>query len=147
MCLEMPLHDMDIEVYDIEPKAFDALMQSIGTGPKNGLARDEETYVIDESQFIGFHEKDEDLIWVRFENAWDLVVNYYKKQSEQWLTKPLTIKELLLKKDISVGKKAVDGNTGNEYVCKSKKEPRRRFLVLRKNMVEQVLNTEEDKNG
>jgi tRNA nucleotidyltransferase (CCA-adding enzyme) len=30
MCLEMPLHDMDIEVYDITPKAFDALMQSIG---------------------------------------------------------------------------------------------------------------------
>jgi len=29
LCLEMPLHDMDIEVYDITPKAFDALMQSI----------------------------------------------------------------------------------------------------------------------
>ena len=135
------------EVQKPEVRFLSGLMQSIGTGPKNGLARDEETYVLDESQFIGFLEKDEGLIWVRFESAWDLVVNYYRKQSEQWLTKPLTIKELLLKKDISVGKKAVDGNTGNEYVCKSKKEPRRRFLVLRKNMVEQVLNTEEDKNG
>lgn len=30
MCLGMPLHDMDIEVYDIEPQAFDALMQKAG---------------------------------------------------------------------------------------------------------------------
>lgn len=119
-----------------------ALMQSIGTGPKNGLARDEETYVIDESQFIGFHEKDEGLMWVRFESAWDLVVSYYRKQGEQWLTKPLTIKELLLKKDISVGKKASDGNGGNEYVCKSKKPPRKRFLVLRKDAVEELLKEE-----
>ena len=119
-----------------------ALMQSIGTGPKNGLAKDEETYVLDESQFIGFHEKKTDLIWVRFESAWDLVVSYYKKQGEQWLTKPLTIKELLLRKDISVGKKVANGNKVNEYVCKSKKFPRRHFLVLRKEAVDELLKEE-----
>lgn len=119
-----------------------ALMQSIDTGPKNGLAKDEETYVLDESQFIGFHEKKTDLIWVRFESAWDLVVSYYKKQGEQWLTKPLTIKELLLRKDISVGKKVANGNKVNEYVCKSKKFPRRHFLVLRKEAVEELLKEE-----
>lgn len=118
-----------------------ALMQSIGTGSKNGLARDEETYVLDESQFIGFHEKKTDLMWMRFESAWDMVAGYYKKQGEQWLTKPLTVKELLLKKDISVGKKAADGH-GNEYVCKSKKAPRKHFLVLRKDAVEELLKEE-----
>lgn len=30
MCLGMPLHDMDIEVYDITPQAFDVLMQRNG---------------------------------------------------------------------------------------------------------------------
>lgn len=118
-----------------------ALMQSIGTGSKNGLARDEETYVLDESQFIGFHEKKTDLLWMRFESAWDMVAGYYKKQGEQWLTKPLTIKELLLRQDISVGKKAADGH-GNEYVCKSKKAPRKHFLVLRKDAVEELLKEE-----
>lgn len=30
VCLGMPLHDMDIEVYDIDPVVFEKLMQSIG---------------------------------------------------------------------------------------------------------------------
>lgn len=30
LCLSEPLHDLDIEVYDIEPKAFEALMKRMG---------------------------------------------------------------------------------------------------------------------
>lgn len=30
LCLSEPLHDLDIEVYDIEPKAFESLMRRVG---------------------------------------------------------------------------------------------------------------------
>ena len=30
LCLDEPLHDLDIEVYDIEPKTFEALMKRVG---------------------------------------------------------------------------------------------------------------------
>ena len=30
LCLDEALHDLDIEVYDIEPTVFDSLMQSVG---------------------------------------------------------------------------------------------------------------------
>ena len=30
LCLDEPLHDLDIEVYDIEPSFFEALMHSVG---------------------------------------------------------------------------------------------------------------------
>ena len=119
-----------------------ALMQSIGTSANNSLAQDEDTYAIDESRHIGFHDKAESLLWVRMESAWSIVEQYYKRQGEDWMTKMQTIKELLLKKGISDGKKMPDGEAGNEYLRRARKGSRKRMLVLHQDVVEELLKEE-----
>lgn len=118
-----------------------ALMQSLGNTPNKGLSDNEEAYVLAESQYLGFYEKEADLIWVRWEDAWELVVHFYKKQGDVWLVKPQTIKELLLKKDISSGRKMPEGKAGNEYLRRARKGMRKRMLVLRKSIVEKLLKS------
>ena len=119
-----------------------ALLQSIGTSSNNSLAQDEDTYAIDESRYIGFHDKAESLLWVRMESAWSIVEQYYKRQGEDWMTKMQTIKELLLKKGISDGKKMPDGEAGNEYLRRARKGSRKRMLVLHQDVVEELLKEE-----
>lgn len=121
-----------------------ALLQSIGTSANNSLAETEAQYAINEAKYIGFWEKENGLIWARWEGAWDAVVSYYRSQGEEWLAKATTIKEVLLKKGISDGKKMPDGQPGNEYLRKSRKGTRRRMLVLRQAVVEKLLESEED---
>ena len=125
-----------------EIRFLDALMQSIGTSSNNGLAQDEDTYAIDESRYLGFHDKAESLLWVRMETAWSMVEQYYKRQGEDWMTKMQTIKELLLRKGISDGKKMPDGEAGNEYLRRARKGSRKRMLVLHQDVVENLLKEE-----
>lgn len=117
-----------------------ALNQSIGTSKFNGLAENESEYVADISSYIGFREDDKKLVWLRFDDAYNTVVNYYKKQGEQFITKPRTIKELLLRKGISDGKLMPEGKSGTEYLRKSRKNPRKWFLVLKLDVVEKILD-------
>ena len=117
-----------------------ALMQSIGTEKFNGLAKNETAYVAEPSNFIGFNEEKTGSVWLRFEDAYNLVKKFYQRKNEQFLTTAKTIKELLLQKELSDGKLAQDGQGGNEYLKKSKKEPRKWFLVLKLDAVEKYLD-------
>ena len=117
-----------------------ALMQSIGTSKFNGLAANESEYVANISGYIGFKEDDKKLIWLRLNDAYDMVVKYFQKQGEQFITSQKTIKELLLRKGISEGKLMPEGQSGNQYLCKSRKSPRKWFLVLKTDIVEKILD-------
>lgn len=116
-----------------------ALTQSIGTEKFNGLAENEVEYIANSSNFIGFKEEKTKILWLRFEDAYNLVKRFYQRQNEQFLTSAKTIKELLLQKNLSDGKLAEDGQGSNEYLKKSKKPPRKWFLVLKMDAVEKFL--------
>ena len=72
-----------------------------------------------------------------------MVVDFYRRQGESFLTSAVTIKKTLLQKGLSKGKLRPAGQGGNEYVCKSNIEPRKNFLVIYTDKVEKFL--EDDK--
>ena len=123
-----------------EVRFLHALKQSIGTGKYNGLAASEAEYVADISSFIGFREETTNTAWLRFDDAYKLVVSFYQRQSEQFLTTAKTIKELLLRRGLSDGKFVPNGQGSSEYLRKSKKPPRKWFLVLKMDAVEKFLD-------
>ena len=122
-----------------EVRFLHALKQSIGTTKYNRLAATESEYVADSASFIGFREDSTGTIWLRFDDAYKLVVSFYQRQGEQFLTTAKTIKELLLQRGLSDGKLVPDGRGGSEYLRKSKKPPRKWFLVLKVDSVEKYL--------
>lgn len=128
----------------VEIRFLRALWQSLNTHKDCLLAINESEYVTNTPSYIGFKESDKDLIWIRFEDAYAIVEKFYRKVGEQFLTKDKTIKEILLRKGISDGKLMPDGQSGNEYLRKSRKSPRKWFLVLRVDIVNKLLeeNTE-----
>ena len=122
-----------------EVRFLHALKQSIGTTKYNGLAANESEYVADISRYIGFREESTNTIWLRFDDIYKLVVSFYQRQGEQFLTTAKTIKELLLQRGLSDGKLVYNGQGSSEYLRKSKKSPRKWFLVLKIDKVEQFL--------
>ena len=124
----------------VEIRFLRALWQSFNTHKDCLLANNELEYVKNTPNYIGFKEKDKKLIWLRFEDAYSIVERFYKKIGEQFLTKEKTLKEILLRKGISDGKLMPYGQSGNEYLRKSRKPPRKWFLVLREDVVNQLLD-------
>ncbi|MBR7024562.1 MAG: hypothetical protein IKI08_00935 [Selenomonadaceae bacterium] len=127
-----------------EVRFLHALKQSIGTTKYNRLAATESEYVADSSGFIGFREKTTNTAWLRFDDAYKLVVSFYQRQSEQFLTTAKTIKELLLRRGLSDGKFVPNGQGSSEYLRKSKKPPRKWFLVLKVDAVEKYLEENQE---
>ena len=127
-----------------EIRFLHALKQSIGTEKCNGIASSETAYVATPPNFIGFREETTNTAWLRFDDAYKLVVSFYQRQGEQFLTTAKTIKELLLQRGLSDGKLVPDGRGGSEYLRKSKKPPRKWFLVLKVNAVEKFLNENQE---
>ena len=117
-----------------------ALWQSLGTKPQSGLAEDERAYAENEAGFIGFRERAEGLIWLRFNDAWMLVTRYYQGLGEAWLAKEGTVKKLLLHKGLSDGTLAPAGKSGNAYLRRARLGSRKRMLVLNEEAVEKLLN-------
>ena len=122
-----------------EVRFLHALKQCLGTTKYNGLATTESEYVANSSSFIGFREESTNTIWLRFDDVYKLVVNFYQKQGENFLTTAKTIKEIFLRKGLSDGKLMPEGQDGSEYLKKSKKAPRKWFLVLKIDKVEEYL--------
>ena len=122
-----------------EVRFLHALMQILGTGKYNGIASSEAESVADSSSFIGFREDSTGTMWLRFDDAYNLVEKFYQRQNEQFLTTAKTIKELLLQRGLSDGKLMPEGQGSSEYLKKSKKPPRKWFLVLKMTAVEKFL--------
>ena len=127
-----------------EVRFLHALLQSLGTGKCNNIAASEAEYVADSSSFIGFREDSTGTMWLRFDDAYNLVEKFYQRQNEQFLTTAKTIKEILLRKGLSEGKLIPEGQGGSEYLRKSKKPPRKWFLVLKMDAVEKFLNENQE---
>lgn len=120
-----------------------AITQSLGTTKYNGLAPNEAEYVKNPSDYIGFKDQRENTWWLRFDDVYKMVGDFYRRQGEFFLTSAVTIKKTLLQKGFSKGKLRPAGQGGSEYVCKSNIEPRKNFLVLYTDRVEKFL--EDDK--
>ena len=114
-----------------------ALMQTLDTTAYNQIANNELLYVDNNTKYIGFKENDH--LWLRFEEAMNIVRNYYAKQGQQWLIQPMSIKKMLLEKGLSEGKLAENGKPA-EYLVKAKKGSRKRMLVLKMSAIEALLN-------
>lgn len=127
-----------------EVRFLHALKQSLGTTKYNGLAATEPEYVADISSFIGFREETTNTAWLRFDDAYKLVVSFYQRQGEQFLTTAKSIKELLLQRGLSDGKLVPNGQGSSEYLRKSKKPPRKWFLVLKVDAVEKYLSENQE---
>ena len=122
-----------------EVRFLHALWQSIDNGKYTKIAATEDKYVNDTASFIGFREDSTGTIWVRPDEAYNLVRNFYQRQGEQFLTSLKSIKVLLLQNGLSEGKLVPSNQGSSEYLKKSKKSPRKWFLVLNYRAVEQFL--------
>ena len=114
-----------------------ALMQTLDTTVYNQIANDELSYIKNEKIFVGF--KEDEHLWLRFEDAMQIVRNYYAKQGQQWLVQPMSIKKMLLERGFSEGKLAENGKSA-EYLVRAKKGSRKRMLVLKMSAIEAFLN-------
>lgn len=116
---------------DIVRRFIFALNQTLDTSVGTHIANDEDSYVRDESSYIGFQEEATQTLWLRFDEIFALVKKFYCKLGQSWTVKEQTVKEELLRRGISEGTLMPKGSVGNEYLKRAKKGSRRRMLVLR----------------
>ena len=128
---------------DIVKRFLTALFQTLNGSEGLKIASNENLFSATPSIFIGFREDSSGTLWLRFEEAYNIVREHYRKLNESWLVKGDTIKEELLRRKISVGKLKSEGAEKNEYLKKAKKAPRQRMLVLNFEAVKKILNDNE----
>ena len=137
-------HQEQSRQQDCVKRFLQALFQSLNGGKWSQIADDETMFAESPSMFIGFREYSSRTLWLMFEDAYSMVVEYYRKLNEPWTIKGSTIKEELLRRKISVGKLKSEGATKNEFLKRTKKatinNSRPRMLVLNLEAVKQVLN-------
>ena len=114
-----------------------ALWDSFDVNKAARLAQDEDVYCQAESEYLGFWESDTQTVWIRPNDAYAVVCNYYATEHRAWLVGLSRLKEILLEKRFSKGKQT---QNRKEFLCRAKKGTRKRMLVLFVNEVEKVLN-------
>lgn len=117
-----------------------ALWQSFNSSSSTILAESENTYVKDESKFLGFHDEVNNFIWVKPAETYNIVVNYYKKQGKNFLVQFDTLKQVLLREGYIDGILPENDKDG-QYVKRAKRDSRKYMLVLKVAEVEKVLET------
>ena len=63
-----------------------ALMQIFDSGKWSQIADDETMFAKSPSMFIGFREYSSRTLWLMFEDAYSMVVEYYRKLNEPWIS-------------------------------------------------------------
>ncbi len=105
-------------------------------------------YVQNELRYLGFHEKTENLLWLKPTNFFKIGVELLKKQSVNFLVQWDTFKKMLLNEGYSKGVLPVDGK-GGQYLLRAKKGSRKYMLVLHTDKIEtlvtELMNAEEEK--
>lgn len=132
----LKLHQNESTEKDVVTMFLFAVTQSIGSSNDNGLAANEDVFVSEPKRFIGFREIETDTIWLLYDLAHKNVEKFYKNQGQQWTIKADTIKSELLKRNISLGSRE------SKFLKKSKKNPRKYFLVLKTKAVEEILKNQ-----
>lgn len=119
-----------------------ALRQALGTRDNIKLAESEVIYISNESGYIGFQEKRTDTIWLRHEDAEQIVRSYWERQGKAYTASLSKLKKILYEKEFSLGRESAEGKT--EYLLRAKKGSRKRMLVLRYQKVCQILESIKD---
>lgn len=120
-----------------------ALFSSLLIGKRDngcGIAFSETEYNADSKAYIGYNGNinDEEVVFIRFDPAWNLVIDYYKKSDEPFYQKKQTIKDSLFKKDIIVGiPKTRDKSAQLSF--KKSRLPRDSMTIFRMEKVNQIL--------
>ncbi len=133
------------QVEEAEPhrRFVKALFKSLLIGKRDadsGIALSEVDYNADNQAFIGYNgnRNNEEVVFVRFDPAWDLVVAYYKKAAEPFYQKKQTIKNILFQKGVIIGiPKTPDGPA--QFAFKKSRPPRDSMTIFRKEIVNNII--------
>ena len=125
-----------------------ALFGSLAFGirnPATGVAESEAEYNESPQSFIGYRgTKDgEDVTSLRFDPAWQVVFQYFKKMGKDFCETEKSIKEELLKNKVIFGIPRAKGR-GPVYSFKKGKEPRHNMTIFRMEAVDEILDQREE---
>ena len=115
-----------------------ALMQSIGTKEKNGIAETEAVFEKNESGYLGFYEAKTDTLWLRHEEADLIVKRYWEQQGKAYTVTPQKVRKLLYDENVSEGTVASNGKL--EYLRRAKRGNRKHMLVLRQSQIQKIMD-------
>ena len=123
-----------------------ALFEGLAFGEHSsvaGVAESETEYNAFPKAFIGYRDtKDaEEVVCLRFDPAWDLAMQHFKKKGEDFFQKELTVKDALVKNKIILGTPKTTRKKG-VYQFRKSKEPRDYMTVFRMDAVNKILNQE-----
>ena len=116
-----------------------ALWQSLNSSQDATLAESRNQYFKDESKFIGFLDKAENLIWIKPNEAYSIVRKYCKKETKPFLVQSATIKKLLVEEGYAEGNLQKNGEIN--YVHRLGQGLRPYMLVLKVKEVEEALES------
>ena len=137
-------HQAKSEQQDHVKRFLEALFQNLNTRKGTLIAENEKIFEKNPSLYIGFREDSTRTVWLLFNDVYHLVSDHFHKLNESWTVKGETIKEELLRRNISLGKLKSAGDKTNAYVLRAKKakigNSRPRMLVLKLDAVDQILN-------
>lgn len=124
-----------------------AIWQNLDGSNDSLIADSEEMYVQNEPHYLGFHEKNENLLWLKPTNFFRIGVDLLKKQGVNFLVHWDTLKKMLLNEGYSKGVLPVDGK-GGQYLIRAKKGSRKYMLVLHTDKIEtlvvELMNAKEE---
>lgn len=110
------------------------------------IAESEDWYVKNSRSYAGFKDSDGNL-WLLPDKAYIEVRNSLKNQNVDFLTDLNTLKKRLFQNGISIGRYDEKGHK-NEYLCRGHRPDqsglRKRFLVIRRQKIEEILNKTEE---
>ena len=116
-----------------------ALWQSLNSSQDATLAESRNQYFKDESKFIGFLDKAENLIWIKPNEAYSIVRKYCKKETKPFLVQSATIKKLLVEEGYAEGNLQKNGEMN--YVHRLGQGNRIYMLVLKVEEIEKALES------
>ena len=125
-----------------------ALFSSLLIGKRDadsGIALSEADYNADSKAFIGYNgnRNNEEVIFIRFDPAWDLVIASYKKAAEPFYQKKQTIKNMLFQKGVIVGiPKTPEGPA--QFSFKKSRPPRDSMTIFRMEAVNNIIDEKEE---
>ena len=125
-----------------------ALFESIAFGVRNpsaGVAESEAEYNQFPNLFIGYRDmkNGQEATCLRFDPAWQLVLQYFRKMGQIFNETERNIKEALLKNGIILGIPKTKGKLG-VYSYKKGTEPRHHMTVFFMNAVNKILDEQEE---
>lgn len=112
--------------------------QNMNSSNDSLIADSEDVYVQNELRYLGFHEKTENLLWLKPTNFFKIGVELLKKQGVNLLVQWDSLKKMLLNEGYSKGVLPVDGK-GGKYLLRAKKGSRKYMLVLHMDKVETLV--------